>query len=646
MHLIRFFLLSVVFIDVLYSVFNLVNSTKDTTSPFASLVVRAIPPSFDPSPTPMMELDDPSEEDTESFTPTPAVHSSVMQNPVSVSQDDPAVRTTEEESVHHPTPSTQPEKAPVANNPKTSLFESKLKGSSSEVTVRNVENKLQRKWTVIGVKPNRGNVVERKRWSIAEVKPNPDAASQTKLIPMFSSVVQVTHPKPKPSFTQAVAKLRSTTTTTKRRTAMSSILSKRGFVSPSEKRAKVVKAKRSTKNYPFYALPASYDQPTGEDSQNPVLRADFMYKQYVRRRCLVRRPQQEYLLYDRMIFSRMTKYDFAHRPQATCRNAREITAYFDDNIEKLFVSCKDGGIFSHCQPFFLFQYSSISQRCQPFERQPYVDSPNVVNTTLTTQFSYHRLRRLTHRLNRFNRFPFILQRWPGYVSVAIFVKQSEVPALAEKMAQFAAERRVIYTVYVQKTIDPENPPFYMMPNKEKRLYPKGLYPLNILRDLAIESIHTTHFFMIDADVFLSKTLYANLRKYANLLTNHKVVMFIPLFEYANSAALQRCYNTNDCDQLWKQIPTVKEDLRIRYNKRQIVQFGKKYHDITPIQPWLRNEDSRPIPSRFFEFMEPYGVFSRSMYDPFYHPYFIDYGGDKQEYFIRMYNVGSGRARRR
>lgn len=278
MHLIRFFLLSVVFIDVLYSVFNLVNSTKDTASPFrlfpriitrfASLVVRAIPPSFDPSPTPMMELDDSSEEDAESFTPTPAVHSSVMQNPDSVSQDDPAVRTTEDDSVSHPAPSTRPEKAPVANKPKTSLFESKLKGSSSEVTVRNVENKLQRKWTVIGVKPNRGNVVERKRWSIAEVKPNPDAASQTKLIPMFSSVVQVTHPKPKPkpSFTQAVAKLRSTTTTTtKRKTAMSSILSKRGFVSPSEKRAKVAKAKRSTKNYPFNALPASYDQPTGED---------------------------------------------------------------------------------------------------------------------------------------------------------------------------------------------------------------------------------------------------------------------------------------------------------------------------------------------------------------------------------------------
>lgn len=279
MHLIRFFLLSVVFIDVLYSVFNLVNSTKDTTSPFhlfrrvtrrfASLVVRAIPPSFDPSPTPMMELDDPSEEDAESFTPTPAVHSSVMQNPVSASQDDPAVRTTEEDSVNLPTPSTQPERVPVANKPKTSLFESKLKGSSSEVTVRNVENKLQRKWTVIGVKPNRGNVVERKRWSIAEVKPNPDAASQTKLIPMFSSVVQVTHPKPKPkpSFTQAVAKLRSTTTTTttKRKAAMSSILSKRGFVSPSEKRARVAKAKRSTKNYPFNALPASYDQPTGED---------------------------------------------------------------------------------------------------------------------------------------------------------------------------------------------------------------------------------------------------------------------------------------------------------------------------------------------------------------------------------------------
>ena len=69
---------------------------------------------------------------------------------------------------------------------------------------------------------------------------------------------------------------------------------------------------------------------------------------------------------------------------------------------------------------------------------------------------------------------------------------------------------------------------------------------------------------------------------------------------------------------------------------------------------MRTVDPFPLASSSSWSREPprgrvrrrYGVFSRSMYDPFYHPYFIDYGGDKQEYFIRMYNVGSGRARRR
>ena len=277
----------------------------------------------------------------------------------------------------------------------------------------------------------------------------------------------------------------------------------------------------------------------------------------------------EKLLYDRTILSRMTKYDIAHHPHAVCQSAAggrkkadspsDIMAYFNSSIDELFVSCKDNGAFSHCQPFYLFQFNTITQQCQTFQRQPcgflLLPSPidrfssDPVNITLTTQFSYVRYPLITLSLNRINRFAFILQRWSGDVSAAVFVQQSKVDKLAERMLQFASERRVVFTVYVQKTIDPERRPYYLTSKRKKRSFSKGLYPMNLLRDLAIESIQTTHYCMIDVDVFLSSTLYNNLFKYADMLEDHNVVMFIPLFEYENSTALLECYNHNDCDRL-------------------------------------------------------------------------------------------------
>lgn len=59
-----------------------------------------------------------------------------------------------------------------------------------------------------------------------------------------------------------------------------------------------------------------------------------------------------------------------------------------------------------------------------------------------------------------------------------------------------------------------------------------------------------------------------------------------------------------------------------------------------------------IPTAFFDLMEPlgcvcgvrcrYGVFRRSVLNPIFHPYFFDYGGDKQEFYIRLRHVGSRR----
>lgn len=41
----------------------------------------------------------------------------------------------------------------------------------------------------------------------------------------------------------------------------------------------------------------------------------------------------------------------------------------------------------------------------------------------------------------------------------------------------------------------------------------------------------------------------------------------------------------------------------------------------------------------------YAVFRRSMRNPFFHPYFYDYGGDKMELFHRLHMIGGGRGER-
>lgn len=81
-----------------------------------------------------------------------------------------------------------------------------------------------------------------------------------------------------------------------------------------------------------------------------------------------------------------------------------------------------------------------------------------------------------------------------------------VDTLSHLLFRFISKPRIVYAIYVQKDITKENTPFYTYPNGTVLYYPQGMYPLNVLRDLSIESISTTHFLLIDADVFLSRSM--------------------------------------------------------------------------------------------------------------------------------------------
>lgn len=46
-------------------------------------------------------------------------------------------------------------------------------------------------------------------------------------------------------------------------------------------------------------------------------------------------------------------------------------------------------------------------------------------------------------------------------------------------------------------------------------------------------------------------------------------------------------------------------------------------------------DMEPLLSRCVDLSHRYGIFRRSVVDPLFHPFFYDYGGDKQDFYNRL-----------
>ena len=70
--------------------------------------------------------------------------------------------------------------------------------------------------------------------------------------------------------------------------------------------------------------------------------------------------------------------------------------------------------------------------------------------------------------------------------------------------------------------------------------------MNILRDMAIESIETTHYVAIDIDLFISSTLEDDIEKNRALLNDHHNILLIPLFEMTNTRSVLYCMWSNKC----------------------------------------------------------------------------------------------------
>lgn len=284
-------------------------------------------------------------------------------------------------------------------------------------------------------------------------------------------------------------------------------------------------------------------------------------------------------------------------------------------------------------------------------------------TTLIFTLSSLLSRPFTRSIDRLDRFPYILERWKGPVSVGLFVPEAQLYILAKRLFALAPRRNVVFTIYVLKTIVRGHVPFYN-DRDDKRIYAgRGMYPVNLLRDLAIESISTTHYMIIDADVLLSTTLYSHIDDYKTILRNHKNTVVLPLFEYCRVVGMRNCMENGVCKDLlnWLVVFIVAGGTFPRTATsscgsgtrgtsspssrtftwecgHEFIVASGQLHGVA--EPDGQSHARHGVPPDGAvgvraRVQSRYAVVRRSAIDPIFHPSFFDYGGNKQEFWSRM-----------
>lgn len=94
-----------------------------------------------------------------------------------------------------------------------------------------------------------------------------------------------------------------------------------------------------------------------------------------------------------------------------------------------------------------------------------------------------------------------LERWPGPIVLTLIITGSELNEASKLIIKLVKTKRVTVIVYMQTSA-----PIALSDSEHDKLsYAHNIYPINLLRDLSIESIETTHYLVADADLMLSRS---------------------------------------------------------------------------------------------------------------------------------------------
>jgi Glycosyl-transferase for dystroglycan len=242
-----------------------------------------------------------------------------------------------------------------------------------------------------------------------------------------------------------------------------------------------------------------------------------------------------------------------------------------------------------------------------------------VDFTVATQLSLNRLWMLEHHC----------ARWTHAISLAVYIGNdtaTTVESIADELLHMgcgvASEHRALH---IQTLAG----------------YSEEEYPVNVLRNMALAAVTTSHVVYVDVDFWESIDLYDTLHQHRLVLaSNPKLALVMPAFQLS-----RQCREWRDCREAnIPKMPHVKEelvDLMVEHQANAFDPSNFGGHGSTRYKDWLiqETEDLVPIECVKSNRYEPYLVF-RKCYDlPPFQEAFTGYGKNKMTWMMQLRRTG-------
>lgn len=243
---------------------------------------------------------------------------------------------------------------------------------------------------------------------------------------------------------------------------------------------------------------------------------------------------------------------------------------------------------------FQAKYFKEAPACSPID-------PENVSFTLVTQASLDRLWILQHHC----------QRWPAPrpISIAVYLPPPDDTTTAETTTEVTPE-----SIARQLDEDFQCDTSRMTVTLLRGNSPMDRYPVNMLRNLAIRKVRTSHFFYTDSDFLISDGLYDELMTSAPLMASDpKAAMVVPAFVYLSACGKAESTNATALECMKKEgLPYSKKDLlpmwaKFRQEWPRVKQgfHGVHFHGSTLYSEFKTQNDTIPLPCITSYLYEPY-----------------------------------------
>ncbi|KNB44710.1 hypothetical protein JH06_3186 [Blastocystis sp. subtype 4] len=219
--------------------------------------------------------------------------------------------------------------------------------------------------------------------------------------------------------------------------------------------------------------------------------------------------------------------------------------------------------------------------------------------------------------NRIFMLPFLQQRWKGPIICVLYSNSlNEIMQIENELSQVQLRRNVQLIVY----------------NVTEDCYSFSNYPINVLRNIGISLVRTTHYIMLDIDAWPAWNVEEEMMRIPDfILRDPDSVIILPIFffnyYYINPS---NCMTINNCTDL-QRMPATKSELTSCILKWQCrrTKKGLYTHDYICADWFVLNGTIAQLNCLRSIGQEPYVLLRHSPSTPLYNPLLFNYGYNKQ-----------------